>query len=405
MNICFIATEIVPSKNGAFTGGLVNNVVRFARGLSENGHNIEIMTTDVNMSLNQKTNKYEWGTINLVQVGGKYVSLQSNIKFLVKIIPAIRKLDKKNRIDLIHVHSAYSVFGIVASLASIVLRKPVVFTLYSPLHNKPLKDRKGFYQSLSSGIFNRIFLLKAGTITCISQNIKQSLVDAKISKDIYIIPPMINSAHFNPYLDGAPVRKELGIPQNAKVILYCGSWAKWKGVDLLIKAFHEVKKRFPESFLITAWGEPYDWYDERKTQLSEMIDSLGLKSSVVELGVVKDINMVMAASDIFVAPFLNIDGVADPPLSILEAMACGKIVVATKIASIPQIIDDGVTGLLVSPGNLDELKIVLEKALNDFSVNDKIGINAADYVLKNYGTYAVVNQVMNVYDDIRRKSK
>jgi glycosyltransferase involved in cell wall biosynthesis len=242
-------------------------------------------------------------------------------------------------------------------------------------------------------------------MTCISQNIKQSIINAGIGKDVFVIPPIIDNVHFNSSLDGAPKRKELGIPENANVILYCGSWAKWKGVDLLIEAFHGIKKEFPESFLITAWGEPYDWYDDRKNQLSEMIDSLGLKGSVIELGVVKDIHMVMAASDVFVAPFLNIDGVADPPLSILESMACGKIAIATKIASIPTIIDDGVTGFLVSPGSLDELIIALRKALNNVSTKEQIGSDASEYVLNNYGTDAVVAQVMHVYNDIRREGK
>ena len=398
MNIYFVATEIAPTKNGAFTGGLVNNVIRLSKGLTKNGHSVNIVTTDVNTSLNLKPHKYEWGTICPVKVGGKYVSLRTNIEFLLKIIPTLKKADKKNKIDIIHVHSAYSLFGIVASFASLFFKGKVIFTLYSPVHKKSLKDRKGLYQVMSSGIFTKIFLFNAGIITCISDNIKRSLMDVGFN-ELDVIPPVIDTEIFNPQLDGIKKRNELKIPNDAKVILYCGSWAKWKGVDLLIKAVHDVKKDYPNIILITAWGEPYDWYDERKTQLSMLVKSLELKDNVIELGVVHDIQMLMAACDIFVAPFLNIDGVADPPLSILEAMACKKTAIATKIGSIPKIITNGVNGFLVEPNNLAELTNVLRNTVHNENT-EKINNNASKYVFEHYGMDAVVDKLIETYGNM-----
>lgn len=397
--------EVVPAKDGAFTGGLVNNVIRLSKSMTNAGHNVKIITTDVNRSLEKETQEFNWGTVRAINVNGKYSSVRNNIDFLLKIIPVLKNEEKLNKIDMIHVHSAYSLFSAVSFLASFFLKKPVIFTLYSPAYNAPLNDRKGFYQVLSSGLFTKFFLTRSGKLSCLSQNIKRSLSDLGIEKDIKIIPPIVDPGVFSPNLNAFKKRNELGIHNASKVILYCGSWTEWKGVHLLVQSLEELKKDFPDIKLITAWGEPYDWYDERKSKLNELIHLLGLHENIIELGVVNDMQNLMAACDIFVAPFLNIDGVADPPLSILEAMSCGKIVVVTKVGSLPQIIKEGSNGFLVNPNDVYELTGALRNALFYLENGNKIGINAADYVSRYYSSSTVTRILLDIYDELKNEVK
>jgi len=397
MNIAIIATEIVPSENNAFTGGLVNNVLRLSEGLSREGHKVIIFTTDVNNYYKGKSYSHKWATIFPVNSSGQYASLKSNLSFLIRIIPIIKKVEKKYPIDLIHVHSAYSLYGIVPTILSFFFNKPFIFTLYSPIHKKPFNDRKGIYQLLSSGYITKLLLKKAGQILCTSQKTKESVEEFGFKTNIQVVPPLVKTTLFNTHLNRQKIRNELGIQENTKVVLYCGSWAKWKGIDILIKSIYNIKKEFTNIILITAWGEPYNWYDERKIQLTDLISKLHLKNNIIEFGIVNDIQRLMSACDIFVAPFLNIDGVADPPLSILEAMSCGKPVIATDIGSIPEIITDHFNGFIINPDNTEELTDALKQLIKNENLMRRMGKNSLNYFINKYSKDMIISNMIDIY--------
>ena len=391
----------MPSTDGAFIGGLVNNVVRLAKGLSEKGHNIYIITSDVNNVLHNKILSFSWGKIYPIYIHSKYNSPGIGVEFLIKSIPKIIKEQRETKFDIFHFHSGYSAFGLVPTLSNVFLKVPTIFTLYSPIQSKPLKDRKGIYQRLSSNFFSRIFLSNAGKITAVSRNTKKSLKNIGFEEeDIVFTPPVIDTTFFNPLLPKQQKREELGIPMGMKMILYCGNWAVWKGVDVLIDAMPELVKEYPDIKLVTAWGEAYDWYDERKVMISKKIKELGLDKNAIELGIVKDIEKLMAASDVFVAPFRNTDGVADQPVSILEAMACGKPVVTTNVGGIPEIITHKINGLLVEPDNVQELKDAILYIIENKNEAIDMGDNAAKYVAENYSVDVVVQKYEKVYEDL-----
>jgi len=401
LRICFVGMEMVPLKDGAFIGGLVNNVVRLAKRLSQNGHEVYIITSDTNNVLNNNVLSFPRGRICPIHIHSRYGSLRNSIEFLIRVIPKILREARDKKFDVLHFHSAYPVFALIPSLLIPFLNVPTVFTLYSPIQSKPLKDRKGIYQRFSSKFFSRIFLSNAGKITAVSMNIKKSLKDIGFKEeDIVFTSPVIDTGFYNPLLPKQQKREELGIPINAPVILYCGNWAVWKGVDILIDAMPELVNEYPDIKLVTAWGEAYDWYDERKLMVSKKIKELSVDKNVIELGIVKDIQLLMAASDVFVAPFRNTDGVADQPLSILEAMACGKPVIATNVGGIPEIITHKINGLIVKPGDVHELKNALLYILENKNEAEKMGNNAAKYVAENYSVDVVVERMERVYEEV-----
>jgi len=401
MKICFVGIEIVPSKDGAFIGGLVNNVVRLAKGLSKKGHDIYIITSDTNNVLRNKPLSFSWGEIYPVYIYSKYGSLGLGAEFLIKGIAKILKEQHKKKFDIFHFHSGYSIFGLVSTLSHVFLKVPTIFTLYSPIQSKPLKDRKGIYQRLSSKFFTRFFLSNAGKITAISENTRKSLKGIGFKeRDIVLTPPVINTEIFNQQLPKLQKREELGIPMEAPMIFYCGNWAIWKGIDILIDAMPEIIKEYPDIRLVIAWGEAYNWYDERKLMISKKIKELGLDKNVMEVGIVEDVQLLMAACDVFVAPFRNTDGVADQPLSILEAMACGKPVIATNVGGIPEVVKHKINGLLVKPGNVSELKNALLYILENKNEAKRMGNNAAKYVAENYSVEAVVERMERIYKEV-----
>jgi glycosyltransferase involved in cell wall biosynthesis len=392
--------EIIPSINGAFIGGLVNNVVRLAKGLSRNGHEIDIITSDINNIYQNKIISTSWGKIHPINIKGRYASMRSGADFIIKVIPEILREHFRKEFDIIHVHSAYPIFGIIPLILN-VKGLPTVFTLYSPIQHKPLGDRKGIYQLLSSPFFSKVLFSKIGKIACLSKNIKKTLIDIGFDREkIIVIPPVIDTEIFNPSLSKMEKREELGISENEPIVLYCGSWTRWRGVDILLDAISDLIIEIPDIKLITAWGEHYDWYDERRMIISHKINKLHLDSNVVEVGIVSDIEKFMAASDVFVAPFLNTDGVADQPLAILEAMSCGKPVIATKVGGILELIVHNVTGLLIEPNNVHELKNAIRYILENRNEARRIGDNAARYVVENHDINSIIKKIEKLYEAI-----
>ena len=398
MKICFVGMEIIPSKEGAFIGGTANNVVRLAKELSKRGHSIHVITSDINR-IHNGVFSTSWGEIYPIPIHGKYGLARSGIEFLVKVVPVIIKEYREKKFDILHFHSAYSVLGFIRIFSTVFNRIPSLFTLYSPIR-RPLRDRKGIYQQLSSPIFSKISL-SGGNIIAASENTRKSLTEVGFrGEEILFFPPVIDIAIFNTSLSKHEKREELGIPEEAPVVLYCGNWAVWKGVDILIESMVEVIKEFPGTKLITAWGEPNDWYDQRKIMLTKKIKNLHLDEVVIEVGIVKDIEKLMVSSNVFVAPFLNTDGVVDQPLTILEAMACGTPVVATKVGGIPEIVKHHENGLLINPGDKFELANAIIYMLENKKESKRMGINGAKLVSGEFKTEIVVDELERIYEGV-----
>jgi len=147
------------------------------------------------------------------------------------------------------------------------------------------------------------------------------------------------------------VRKELGIDEDQPLIGAVGNLYPVKGHTYLLKAMAIVKEKYPHAMLVIAGrGEILD-------QLREEASGLGIKEKVVFLGFSEKIPAFLQGLDIFALPSLS-EGL---PLSVLEAMAAGKPVIATNVGGISEVLNDGYAELLVPPRNPDVLaeKILL----------------------------------------------
>ncbi|MCK4444946.1 MAG: glycosyltransferase family 4 protein, partial [Thermoplasmata archaeon] len=362
------------------------------------GHRVTVVTSDVNSLLPNATS-FSWGTIHPIHLQGGYASFRSGVQFFLKAIPMILRLHEEESFDVIHGHSAYPVLAPIDGVSSWFGDVPSVFTLYSPIRTKALKDRKGVYQRLSSSRMSRLFFTRIDCLTVLSSNTKESLLRIGIGdEDIEFLPPVVDSAFFAKANTDGEVRASLGIPENAPVILYMGNWSSWKGIDYLVDSLVQIRDVFPDIRLVTAWGEPYDWHNERKRSLERRIEELELTQAVVQVGIVDDLPFLIQSCDVVAQPFLNTDGVADLPLVILESMACGKPVISTRVGGIPEIITDSVNGMLVQPENPKELAEGIIEILKNKSKATSMGQLARDFAVKNHSSTGVVNKLESLYN-------
>ena len=171
--------------------------------------------------------------------------------------------------------------------------------------------------------------------------------------------------------------------------------ANWKGHKYFLEAAALVKRIAPDAkFLIT--GGPMYYNKNYKRELIKYAEGLGLNHNVIFSGIRKDIPEIMSTLDIFVLPSIN-----EPfGRAILEAMACGKPVIATNGGGIPEIVKNDETGVLVPLKDADKLAQAIIVLLEDKERAKKMGLAGRKRVERYFSLEKMVEKIETLYDQL-----
>ena len=234
-------------------------------------------------------------------------------------------------------------------------------------------------------------LLMAGT--------DRIVVSAKSVRDFYVkqvhaepakIDVIYNAVDFTQATSTASrpeIRASLSIPSDARVAGVIARLTEQKGHRYLFDALASHPALADIHLLVVGGGEQRD-------ALGRDVDLKGLSSRVHFLGPRRDLGNLLAAMDVFVLPSLW-EGL---PLSMVLAMGAGVPVVATTVAGIPEVIDDGRTGLLVPPRDASALGRALARLLSDPNLHRQMSADARNAVLPRFGVDRYVDSVVALYD-------
>ena len=160
----------------------------------------------------------------------------------------------------------------------------------------------------------------------------------------------------------ADVRTEFGWPDETSVITISGRLESWKGQDVFLRAAAEVARAAPEARFVVLGGALYGLDHEYAAGLPHLAASLGIADKVAFTGHRDDALAVVAGSDVIAHCSTSPEPFG---MVVIEAMALGRPVIASKAGGPPEIIDDGRTGVLVPPGNPRALAQAMVDLLND----------------------------------------
>lgn len=404
MKICMMGIGIAKPNNEALVGAHVNNVANLSKQLVMNGHEVHLVTTYHPLSdLSSSTEDLclPWTTIHPIRVSGRYSSIQYGLRFILKAILKIRKLHEKENFDVIHGHSGFAIMGLIPGLSGRIKKIPSVHTLYCPINHQKI-DSRG-YQIFSHAAFAKCYLSRLDVIISLSNNIKESLKNTGIPNGkIKVVPPCIDLSLFNIGVSGEQVKKVLKINEHP-TLLFLGNASKTKGLEVLVDALKVVVDIFPNTKLLLGLDTSIEKYIpenlNRRLKIEHKIQSSGLKDNVIQLGIIKNMPQVMAACDIFVSPFISTDGPADYPLSILEAMAVGKPVVASKVGGIPEIVKQGENGILVEPNDVNLLSEAIVSLLEDEQKVEMMGKKGYNLIRNNFSIEKIVEKMEKIYEE------
>jgi glycosyltransferase involved in cell wall biosynthesis len=178
-----------------------------------------------------------------------------------------------------------------------------------------------------------------------------------------------NGIDFSPFLrvEDAASRREFGSDLTIGIV---GRLVGQKGHPFFFAAARAVLKKFPGAKFVVIGEGP-----DRK-QLETLAQELGIAGSVHFAGYRDDMPSAYAGLDLMVMPSLD-EGL---PMTLLEAMAANRAVIASAVGAVPEVITHGQTGLLVEPGNTNDLKQAMLLLLNDASLRKRMGENARESV-------------------------
>ena len=332
----------------------------------------------------------------------------------MKVIPSfsyhvrghIRRICEDYDIDIVEAHH-HNAFGLTRSY----LGTPVIAQV-AQVYTETLRALRSFKLSELSPkqLLNRVFyvpnvLIRMDLAVCRSSDMiitscnhaKRNMVNMGIPESkIRIVSGGVDTKKFRPLVD-QNTNRQLARGLHRKgghIILSVGYIDLLKGFRFLIKALKLLKRKYRRLMCVIAGGGDLT----EILKLRRLAYRLGVHDSLIILGHVSYEKMpyVYSISDIVVLPSLR----EGTPLVLLEAMACGKPVVATRVGGIPEIIEHGEDGLLVRPKDVEGLSKAILTLLEDPGLREEMGKKARRRAVKEFDWDIKADEVIRVYKEV-----
>jgi glycosyltransferase involved in cell wall biosynthesis len=296
------------------------------------------------------------------------------------------RLLRERRYDLVHAHLAYaSIWGL---LAGRLTGTPVVVTLHVRPPDDPPWSREGLRRWLLVAAANRW----AGRVLAVSGAVRDAWAAVGLLRERLVV--VNNGVEPGRPGDGADaaeaVRRELRVPGDAPLVVTVSVLRPGKGLEVLLAAVPAVLAEHPRARFAVVGDGP-----ERR-RLEERAAAAGLGEAVAWTGFRQDVPTLLVAADLFVLPSRD-DAF---PTVLLEAQAAGVAVVASRAGGIPEIVEDGATGLLVPPGDAAALARALSALLADPAARRRLAEAGRRRVGERFSTGAWLARLEAVYGEV-----
>ncbi|MGZ6266003.1 MAG: glycosyltransferase [Candidatus Limnocylindrales bacterium] len=224
----------------------------------------------------------------------------------------------------------------------------------------------------------------------VSKAIERKVGDeGRLDVPVTLIYNGVDLQRYNHQQPCCTLHDDYDIPEASPIVGVVARLEAEKGHRTLVDAWPEVIAAVPNAWLLVV-GE-----GSERDALEAEAASLGVSERVVFTGRREDVPAVTAALDVAVLPsYREAQG-----LSVLEAMALSRPVVASNVGGIPEMIEDGVTGLLVPPNDCDALAAAIIKLLTDHPYADTIARRGHDLVHDRFCIELMVNSIESIYDE------
>lgn len=367
-------------------GGISNHIIGLTKKLQLKGHDVIIITRKWTNSLPP-----EYAEIPIQRVESMF---PTSFIFLPPKIGGIERILRKENVDIVHVHHAFSPFSISSINAAKKLHLPVILTTHTDMF---AAETKYFWKPVSYALYPHLKVLRKVDKVIAVSNVAANFISNFVDRNrVIVIPNGVDTNRFRPISsENANFNGFTILSKKKPIILFVGRHVFRKGTILLPKVAKMLVKEFPNLQLLVC-GKGY---------MQIPVQALGhihrSNGSLKMLGFVSDNDLpsLYALSDIVVMPSLHSESFGIP---LIEAMASGKPVVATKVSGMPEVVKNGVTGLLVEKRSSKAIAESLRFILRNPEEYLKMSKAARELAVNEYSWDNIVTQIENVYLEVSK---
>lgn len=384
MRIAHIVCTFPPYK-----GGMGNSAYQLCNSLAERGHEVVVITPD-----------YESGNDKQAFVKEKFKTLRlrpffqyGNAAFIPQIFFAL------NNFKIIHLHYPFFGAACFVLLKKIIAGKKIKLVVH--YHMDPLSGGlKGIAFKFSQLFILPLIIRYADAAVCSSfdylENSDAAGLFKKYRQKFSAVPFGVDLKKFK---EDDEAKKEDDLGGGGKYVLFVGGLDRahyFKGLDVLFQALAKILANNKYYLAVVGSGDLQEYY-------KELAEKLGISSVVKFFDKVsdKDLPAFYYQADVVVLPSIN-KGEAFG-LVLLEAMASGKPVIASNIPGVRSVFHDGVEGLLVEPGDIDDLAEKLKIILADRKLAEKMGEAGKKIVEEKYTWEKAAEMLEKIYNSLNYK--
>ena len=335
---------------------------------------------------------------------GNYLALHRKRLENLVVLPALRRelralpdlaalaslirLLRRWKPDIVHTHTAKA--GALGRLAASLTRVPVIVHTY---HGHVFR---GYFGPARARVFlaiERWLARHTDRVLTVSPAVRTELLALGIGRpaQVQVMPIGLDLGRFlECERTSGEFRAELGLGATVPLVGIVARLVPIKDHDVFLDAAHGLVRRLPDShFVIVGDGE-------RRSELTARADRLGLGRRVHFVGWRDDLDRIYADLDVVALTSRN----EGSPVSLIEAMAAARPVVATRVGGVADLVEDGVTGHLVSPGDAVALTEALRALLEDPEQRRMMGTAGRKLVASAFGAERLLSDMDAVYREL-----
>jgi len=314
------------------------------------------------------------------------LNIKRNDRLSFRAVRLLYGLMKERQVHVVRTH------GHGANLNGRIAARLCGIPCIPSVHNVYRKTKE---QKIQRRITNNLLGRISGRVIAVSEAVREDVIqyDRVGPSKVLVIRNGVDTELFSPAGTSDGIRKELGLGENDTVIGFVGRLVPAKGLAHLISAFADVRKEIDHvKLLIVGRGALLG-------SLQDMAAEKGLQGDIIFAGERSDIPGVLSSIDIF-AMSSEEEGL---PNALLEAMSAARPSVVTTAGGMKEVVQDGVTGLIVPVGDPAALARAMKRLIIDKELSRAMGMAAREYIEKNFSILATARVWENLYRELLRE--
>jgi N-acetyl-alpha-D-glucosaminyl L-malate synthase BshA len=368
----------------ASVGGSGVVAAELARSLVARGHELHIITTDPPFRLGE----FHAG-LNFHQVETPTYPLFREPQYVLSLANKIVQVARGSRLDVIHAHYAVP-HATAAYLAREVLRfggAAQVPRVATTLHGTDI-TLVGADPSFSQIV--AFSIEQSDAVTAVSQSLRTATrTELGVAREIDVIPNFLDCSAYR-RLPAAELRRRfVGSADETKVVVHVSNFRPVKRPDAVIRIFERIQRQIPSRLLLVGDGPelPAALRTAQGLGVAGLVDAVGAQQDVVPLLSIADVFLLPSAQESF-------------GLAALEAMACETPVVASNVGGLPEVIENGVSGVLHAAEDLEGMARSAVRLLSDAELHRRIASAAAQRVREHFCEERIVPMYEALYRSV-----